>query len=73
MEKMKTQKRFSVYLTDSAGIYFKVKQKESVKDLGIIMSDDCVFSQHIAKVITTATQISGWILRTFETRDSTTM
>ena len=51
----------------------KIEKKTHVKDLGVIMSDDCSFSEHINKVVGKAEEISGWILRTFTTRSALPM
>ena len=45
-----------------------IEKKQHVKDLGVLMSDDCSFSEHIKKVVKKAEEMSGWILRTFDTR-----
>ena len=37
------------------------------------MSDDGLFDYHIEKLVQSASQLSGWILRTFESRDELTM
>ena len=41
----------------------------SARDLGVIMSSDGSFSVHIAETCTAASLKSGWILRTFKTRE----
>lgn len=45
-----------------------INQFSSLRDLGIIMSDDAKFSAHIDKVTTKVRQKVGWVLRTFYTR-----
>ena len=50
-----------------------IQQKDDVKDLGIIMSDTLEFATHIEKVVTSMKNMSGWILRTFRSRDITLM
>jgi hypothetical protein len=40
-----------------------------VKDLGVIMSSDGKFTQQIESVVQKATRMTGWVLRTFKTRD----
>ena len=50
-----------------------ITEKEHVRDLGIIMSNDCSFKRHIQKVTKTVRNLAAWILRTFTTRDNTTM
>ena len=42
-------------------------------DLGIFMSSNCSFEFHINNLCKTCTGLSGWILRTFTTRDGITM
>ena len=55
-------------------MYFTSDMKEvisqflSLKDLGIVMSDDAKFKEYIEKVATKVRQKIGWILRTFYTR-----
>ena len=41
----------------------------SVRDLGVTMSSDATFSEHISKICTAASLKCGWILRTFKTRE----
>ena len=40
-----------------------------IRDLGIMMSDSCKFHEHIDKGSSKGKRMSGWILRTFKTRD----
>ena len=54
------------YLTPGAEDLIEVK--ESLRDLGIQMSDDAKFSQHISQVCSKVKQKCGWILRTFNCR-----
>ena len=46
-----------------------IEEVNPVKDLGVLMSNDCSFSKHIEKVANSMKNLSGWILRTFSTRD----
>ena len=46
-----------------------IKEKEHIKNLGVIISDDLTWSKHITEVVSKATVMSGWVLRTFSTRD----
>ena len=48
----------------------KIDKKENLRDLGIQMSDNAMFSDHIAKVCKTVSQKCGWILRTFMCRQT---
>ena len=41
----------------------------SVRDLGVTMSSDASFSEHISNICSAASLKCGWILRTFKTRD----
>ena len=50
-----------------------INPTNNVLDLGIFMSGDCSFEFHIKNVCKKCTNLSGWILRTFSTRDITTM
>ena len=58
------------YLSPSGNV---IGEKEVVKDLGILMSSDCSFNAHIAKVEKSIKNLSGWILRTFQSRDKYVM
>ena len=46
-----------------------IKEKEHIKDLGVTISDDLTWSKHITEVVSRARVMSGWVLRTFTTRD----
>jgi hypothetical protein len=50
-----------------------IEMKKTVKDLGVLMSDDCTFSAHIASVIEKAKNMASWVLRTFRTREAKPM
>ena len=50
-----------------------IKEKQTVKDLGVLVSNDCTFRDHIFKVEKTMRNMSGWILRTFSSRDECVM
>jgi hypothetical protein len=41
--------------------------RDSLWDLGVIMSNDYTFRPHIQSVITKASRMVGWVLRTFKT------
>lgn len=47
--------------------------KEHVRDLGVYMSADASFTKNIDSIIDTARKLSGWILRTFQTRNRSCM
>ncbi len=46
---------------------------QTVRDLGITMSNSCTFDVHINRVIKSCSQLVGWILRTFSSRDKLPM
>ena len=46
-----------------------IETKESVRDLGIIMSSSASFNEHINERVDKLKSKIGWILRTFQTRD----
>ena len=50
-----------------------INPSDNVLDLGIFMSSNCSFEFHIQNLCTKCSNLSGWILRTFTTRDSITM
>ena len=50
-----------------------VEEKTHVKDLGITMSSDATFTEHISERCEMAKSKTAWILRTFQSRDSTPM
>ena len=47
-----------------------IKQKNNLKDLGVHLSSDLKFSLQIQKVVSSASQMVGWGLRTFRGRSS---
>jgi hypothetical protein len=50
-----------------------INAKDSVRDLGIIMSNQATFDDHLNHVVLKVRKVTGWILRTFVTRDASTM
>ena len=47
-----------------------IEEKDSIRDLGVIMSSDATFSSHVDAVCSKVRQKSGWIMRTFHTRST---
>ena len=45
-----------------------IEQFSSLRDLGVILTDDGKFQDHIEKVVKKVRQKIGWILRSFYTR-----
>ena len=50
-----------------------IKVVEHAKDLGVVMSSNGTFRQHVSSVISTSNQLCGWVLRTFRTRQKLPM
>ena len=50
-----------------------INPSDNVLDLGIFMSSNCSFEFHIPNLYKKCSNLSGWILRTFTTRDNITM
>ena len=50
-----------------------IKTHSSVKDLGVTMSSDATFAEHIFNVIGSANLKCAWVLRSFKTRDRTAL
>jgi hypothetical protein len=60
----------NIYINSNHNI---INPVDNVLDLGIFMSSNCTFDFHIANLTKRCTNLSGWVLRTFKARDSTTM
>ena len=50
-----------------------IEVKTDLKDLGVQISTDLAFKLHIEKIVTAASQLSGWGLRTFQRRSKSVM
>ena len=50
-----------------------IKEKEDIKDLGVTISNDLSWTKHITEVVSRARVMSGWVLRTFSTREKDPM
>ena len=61
---------YNVYVNPNMEI---INPSDNVLDLGIFMSNNCSFEFHIQNLCKKCSNLSGWILRTFTTRDSITM
>ena len=53
--------------------YIIISPSSNVLDLGVYMSSNCTFDFHVANVYKTCSNLTGWILRTFKSRETTTM
>ena len=49
-----------------------INPSDNVLHLGIFMSSNCSFEFHIQNLCKQCSNLSGWVLRTFTTRDSIT-
>ena len=50
-----------------------INSNDHIRDLGITMSGDCSFNEHINMRAMKCRQLTGWILRTFKARDECVM
>ena len=50
-----------------------INASKTVKDVGLTLSNDCMFDQHIHNVVKKSSQLCGWILQTFQTRSKVLM
>jgi hypothetical protein len=60
----------NVYLCPEMTI---IGSTQHANDLGIHLSSNCSFDHHINLMVKRCTRLTGWILRTFSTRDRATM
>ena len=60
----------NVYVNPNMNI---IKPSAKVLDLGVYMSSNCSFDAHITNLCNKNGNLSGWILRTYVTRDPLTM
>lgn len=51
----------------------KIERKLQVRDLGVIISEDATFEDHLEKIVSKCKQLMGYILRTFKARDPETL
>ena len=45
-----------------------IEEKDHLRDLGVTLSNDATFSQHIAERVSVVKKLTGWALRTFKSR-----
>eukprot|EP00116_Pleurobrachia_bachei_P011141 sb/3471403/ len=50
-----------------------ISPSESVKDLGVLVSSNCTWSEHIGSITTKARRMRGWALSAFRDRSDYTM
>ena len=60
----------NVYINPELNI---INPSLEVLDLGVYMSSNCTFDFHVSCVYKRCSNLSGWILRTFSTRETRTM
>ena len=63
-------KQQTSYKTSSNTI---IEEHQFVRDLGVMMSNDCKFQIHMNTSILNARKLASWILRTFKTRSPTVL
>ena len=57
----------NVYTSSSFDI---INYSKNILDLGINVSSDCSFDFHISNLVKRTKHLTGWILRTFSSRDN---
>ena len=60
----------NVYINPEYNI---ISPSSNVLDLGVYMSSNCTFDFHVTNVYKRCSNLTGWILRTFNSRETTTM
>ena len=50
-----------------------INYSRNILDLGINISSDCSFDFHISNFVKRTKHLTGWMLRTFSSRDKLTM
>ena len=60
----------NVYINPEYNI---ISPSSNVLDLSVYMSSKCTFDFHVANVYMRCFKLTGWILRTFNSRETTTM
>ena len=63
-------KNYTNYISSSGE---QIQEKDNLRDLGIVMSNNLRFDEHIGTIVNKASQMAGWILRSFKTRNADTM
>ena len=51
----------------------KIEKVDHVRDLGVIMSSNLNFKDHMTHIISKCKQLTGWLFRSFKTRDKLPM
>ena len=69
---------FSPHSSSSSNVYTSssfdiINYSKNILDLGINVSSDCSFDFHISNLVKRTKHLTGWILRTFSSRDKLTM
>ena len=68
---------FSPHSSSSSNVYTSssfdiINYSKNILDLGINVSSDCSFDFHISNLVKRTKHLTGWILRTFSSRDKLT-
>ena len=69
---------FSPHSSSSSNVYTSssfdiINYSRNILDLGINVSSDCSFDFHISNLAKRTKHLTGWMLRTFSSRDKLTM
>ena len=67
---MAKQRKASHYIDPEGNI---IEEKEHLRDLGVELSSDLTFSRHIENIVSDASRLVGWIMRTFRRRSKGVM
>ena len=62
-----TEVKTETHYTSSSNT--EIEEYEYVKDLGVLMFNDCKFRHNINNIVVSVRKTSSWILRTFRTRE----
>ena len=63
----------TIHFFESRNQIFGSPETHSIKDLGVTLQDDGKYDLHIHEKVSKASQICGWVMRVFETRERTLM
>ena len=50
-----------------------IEEKAHLRDLGVEMGNDCLFSAHIENTVAAGNKLAGWALRSFQRRSKQVM
>jgi len=59
-------KKATLYVSPESEL---IEEKQTVRDLGVKLSADTTFKDHVSNIIASAKRMPSWLLRTFATRE----